>query len=329
MNKKISIIVPIYNADKWLKRCLESLINQTHKNIEIILINDGSKDNSKEICDKYSRMDNRIKVIHKNNAGTSAARNDGLKIALGDYIQFVDSDDWLEENMCELLLENMEKNESDLVICGLRIMKNGVEIRKPYLPNNKLRVKEDIDNYLFLRKIFSSPCNKLYKREYIQTYFKENTSLGEDLIFNLEYLRKIDTTLVIEEALYNVCLDNSESLIRGYRSDRLDIVIDLVTKELKFCEDIYGRQSDKTEIYNSYILGVHSFFRDIICSDNKSKKDINLILDKYIQHPTIKNALYHTKMNRIDYKLFKNLLKIKNKKLIFIFFKLKTLRKTP
>lgn len=114
---KLSIIVPIYNAQNHLKKCIESIINQTEKDIEIILIDDGSTDDSLKICNEYQRKDFRINVIHQNNSGVSIARNQGIKIAKGEYIGFVDSDDWIDLDMFKRLLEEAKKTDADIVMC--------------------------------------------------------------------------------------------------------------------------------------------------------------------------------------------------------------------
>ena len=121
MNKNeplISIIVPVYNVEKYLSKCIDSIINQTYKNIEIILIDDGSTDSSGAICDKYALVDSRIHVLHIENSGVSNARNVGLNHATGDYIGFVDSDDYIEPNMYELLLEELIADDVDVVQCN-------------------------------------------------------------------------------------------------------------------------------------------------------------------------------------------------------------------
>ncbi|WP_144526635.1 glycosyltransferase family 2 protein [Peribacillus simplex] len=327
MNTKVSIIVPIFKAEKWLSRCVDSIREQSYTDLEIILVNDGSPDKCGEICDRYAEIDNRIKVFHKNNEGTSAARNDGLKISTGKYIQFVDSDDWIDNNMCELLVKNLIESNSELVVCGLKVTKNNVELRRPFLPYMKLKVKNNIEDFFLLRRIFSSPCNKLYKKDCINAQFNTNSSLGEDLMFNLNYLQNIENTIVIEECLYNVCLDNNESLNRKFRENRLDIVIGLVDKEMEFIINTFGEDCDKTEIYNSYILGVHAFFRDIVRFNYKSKQEFLNIVNKYANNKTIENATKHSKMDRLDYKIFNYLIKNKNKTLIYYYFKLKNLRR--
>lgn len=124
MKELISIIVPVYNVEQYLDDCLISIINQTYKNLEIILIDDGSTDKSGKICDEYAKKDSRIIVIHKENGGVSSARNAGLRIAKGAYIGFVDPDDWIAEDMYEVLYSNAKKYDADVSVCKYKIVKN-------------------------------------------------------------------------------------------------------------------------------------------------------------------------------------------------------------
>ena len=119
MNETISIIIPVYNVEKYLNKCLNSVIEQTYKNIEVILIDDGSTDNSGKICDEYAKNDIRIKIIHQQNGGVSTARNNGLEHATGKYITFVDSDDYIEKEMIETMAKKIMKKNADIVICGV------------------------------------------------------------------------------------------------------------------------------------------------------------------------------------------------------------------
>lgn len=114
----ISIIVPVYNVEPYVSKCLESILRQTYQNIEIIIIDDGSTDGGSDICDAYAHKDKRIKVIHQSNEGVSGARNVGLRIAKGEFIGFVDSDDWIEADMYEYLLQNIQQQDADIAICG-------------------------------------------------------------------------------------------------------------------------------------------------------------------------------------------------------------------
>ena len=128
MGDLISVIVPVYNVEKYIKKCLDSIIYQTYKNIEIILVDDGSTDNSGIICDVYKERDKRIKVIHKKNNGVSAARNTGIENANGKWISFVDSDDWIDKNYFEILISKIYNNDIDCILCCYnRVVKNNVE----------------------------------------------------------------------------------------------------------------------------------------------------------------------------------------------------------
>lgn len=238
----ISVIVPIYNGEKWLERCIDSIVNQSYKNIEIILINDGSKDLSLEICNNYALKDSRIKIIDKKNTGVSNSRNEGILIAKGKYIQFVDCDDYLEENACYLLLKNIQENNSQLSVCGMNIKCNNKIIRNPYLPKKILNVKDNEEDLIFLLKILNSPCNKLYIKKCIKSLFAEDIELGEDLLFNLNYLKDIEKTVTFEACLYNVYLDNNNSLNRKFDKNKLINLIRLFEKEQLIYDEMYSKR---------------------------------------------------------------------------------------
>lgn len=169
MNNKISIIVPIYNVEKYLKASIISLMEQTYQNIEIILVDDGSTDQSGEICDYYSRQDRRIKVIHQNNKGLAAARNRGICAATGEYIGFVDPDDWIELTMYEELLKAMQKDDADISMCDYAYEYDGVSehnVRKKPSLKPEIFTGKDAIKRLFLNNTFFYIIvwNKLYKR---------------------------------------------------------------------------------------------------------------------------------------------------------------------
>ena len=167
MNELISIIVPIYNVEKYLEKCIESLLNQTYKNIEILLIDDGATDRCPQICDKYMEKDKRIKVIHKDNGGLSDARNVGIEIANGKYIGFVDSDDYVEKDMYEFLYKNIKENNADIAICGRYI--NNADGRQIIDANPNLFIimdtKEALINLNSYKGFDMSACDKIYKKE--------------------------------------------------------------------------------------------------------------------------------------------------------------------
>lgn len=163
---KISVIIPVYNIEKFIERCVNSIINQTYKNLEIILVDDGSTDNSGKICDEFAKKDSRIIVIHKSNKGLSDTRNIGIEKATGDYLSFIDGDDWIEKDTYEQFLLNNKEINADLIVFGMSIDYEDGTTKIKYLPQ-----KEILDNkkgliYLnSFKNIEVSSCNKIYKKE--------------------------------------------------------------------------------------------------------------------------------------------------------------------
>lgn len=204
---KISIIVPIYNSEKDLDQCIESIVNQTYKNLEIILVNDGSTDNSINVCKKWKSNDSRIILIDKQNEGVAKARNDGLKIATGDFIGFVDHDDFIEPTMYETMLNDMAEHNADIVMCSSTGIYEDGTSTKAY-PNymsfviDKENLIKRMQNY---EKIFcSSVWSKLYKKEVVgNLMFDTEIILGDDYYFNGIAYTNIDRFYYDERSLYN------------------------------------------------------------------------------------------------------------------------------
>ncbi len=183
---KISVIIPVYNTEKYLHECISSVINQTYNNLEIILINDGSQDFSGAICDDYAKQDSRIKVIHKENGGVSSARNEGLKLASGDYIAYLDSDDSIEPNMYEILLRAAQEKDIDIIGCDYINVNNN----RSFVPNNNIETnwyeENDVLEVFFKNTILSASIgNKLYKRNIVKSLcFDIRFSMAEDILYN-------------------------------------------------------------------------------------------------------------------------------------------------
>lgn len=225
----ISIIVPVYNAESYVQRCVKSLINQTYKNIEILLIDDGSKDNSYAICKELERIDCRVHAYTQKNAGPSSARNKGLDLVSGEYIAFVDSDDYAEENMYETLLNNLKKHLVGLSMVGMQEVFCNGEKRPLYreLGSQVIRGNE-IDKFFFkYHHIMFSPVNKLYPREVIgEIRFDESIRMSEDQKFNYEVLKKVKNIYYDSLIGYNIDVtDNSLSRAKAtkYHMAMLDV----------------------------------------------------------------------------------------------------------
>lgn len=225
-NELISIIVPIYNVEKYLPKCIESIINQTYKNLEIILVDDGSKDDCPKICDKYKKEDKRIKVIHKENGGLSDARNKGLEISKGKYLIFVDSDDYIDMHMVEKLYNDLIENNADISICNhYRDYQNGILEVKNF-PNKKVVVtKEEI--FYNIYNNYSVPTiiswGKIYKKALFKNIRYPLGKLHEDEAIIIDILANTSRISYFDEPLYYY-VQRQDSITKQFNLKRLDII---------------------------------------------------------------------------------------------------------
>ncbi len=238
-SEKISIIVPVYNSEKHLNQCIESISAQTYKNIEIILINDGSTDGSIEICRKWEKTDSRIVIIDKKNEGVSAARNDGLKMATGELIGFVDSDDYIEPEMYERMKNDMDNYCVDVVMCNSTSVFDDGKKRKGYDGYDSFRInhKELTKRFINFEKIFcSSVWSKLYKKKKIdKVRFSGNIALGEDYYYNGLVYKNINSFYYDNDSLYNYRIREdsiSRNRIDGHFFDKYKVA-KAITDEYK------------------------------------------------------------------------------------------------
>ncbi len=252
----VSVIVPVYNAERYLQTCVESIIKQTYKNIEIILINDGSVDGSLQLCKDFNERDSRIRVIDKENSGVSATRNLGIAKANGKYVCFVDSDDYVEPAFIEELLNNVQ--DKAMTFCGYYIdsYKKCVDI-SPIEKNECVKIKDSF-TYVFHQGFLAAIWNKIYEVERLRENdikFDESLSLGEDLLFNLEYLKTgINKFKYVSIPLYHYVKRGTESLDNKYRADFLEIQQRLYESMIKVT-DIYDVSFEKKNIIYADFMG--------------------------------------------------------------------------
>ena len=234
---KISVIIPVYNVEKYLNRCVESILNQTYRNLEIILIDDGSTDKSSQLCDFFSTKDSRIKVIHKKNGGLSSARNVGLDNATGDYIIFIDSDDYINRFYFENII--IDISDYDLLIYSFQT-KNNKSIKEiSYVRDIDDSIcKIDFCRFLTNSRLFANVTNKVFKKNRVDNIrFDTSTNLGEDYEFVMHYFIKISKYKYVKKSFY---------------------IYDLTTGSLGFCnkKNTYELKSKgnfrKLELYNMY-----------------------------------------------------------------------------
>ncbi|MDV7140116.1 glycosyltransferase [Maribacter sp. TH_r10] len=264
---KVSIIVPIYNVEPYLSRCMDSLLGQTLEDIEIIMIDDESPDNCPRLCDDYAARDSRIKVLHKKNGGLGYARNSGLDIATGQYVAFLDSDDFVDLDMYEILYKTAVKHDLDTVYSGCTRLDDNLKTTAVYkIPELELLSSPDEIHNVILNMIATEPsnpierkyemstCFSIYSRELIEKYrirfLSERKCLSEDIIFNMDYLSKAQNLAFVPQAFYYYC-HNGSSLTRTFRDDsferqkKLYYLIENRLKAMHVVPSLYKTRLDK------------------------------------------------------------------------------------
>lgn len=218
----ISIIVPVYNAEKFLKQCLDSILGQTYSNYEVILINDGSKDESERICKDYVNQDKRYHLFNQNNRGVSAARNSGLNNIKGKYVTFVDADDTIDSQYLESLYRNLKKVDADISMCAWSCKRNDKRRNVDIEVWNK---KHTLLNMFKSGKIDGSVCSKLYRAECIKGLeFNEKLRIGEDQIFAVQAISRVNTVVFQNTPLYTYYIRNTSAMNSKLDSRYWDII---------------------------------------------------------------------------------------------------------
>ena len=292
-NELISIIVPVYNVEQYLEKCVDSIINQTYKNLEIILVDDGATDSSSKLCDKLAKIDNRIKVYHKENGGLSDARNYGVERATGDYIGFVDSDDYIDAEMYEKLYEAIKKENVDVAECNLKIIyPNRVELFTEQNYYNVCTKQEYLEEYLKIEKIFGSACVRLIKSNIAKKLKFPVGKLYEDTYYAYDLINVADSYVIMEAPYYNYLM-RENSITNARFNPRIFDLIEIVEEfhnivyenypELEEAAD-YRKMYAYFSVLNSILLEEefknNSFYPQIV---NYFKENhIKLLRNKYI-----------------------------------------------
>lgn len=243
-NKKISVIIPVYNIAKYLPRCLDSVIAQTYKNLEIILVDDGSTDNSRDVIEEYAKKDSRIVKIFKKNSGVSDTRNKGIDAATGDYIGFVDGDDYIEPEMYELLLGNALKYDADISHCGYQmVFPSHIDY---YYNTGDIIIQDNKKGIIDLMQgkyIEPSPCNKLYKHSVIKDVkMPLDIKINEDYFFNVMVFANAEKSVFEDRALYHYILRKNSattSSINEHKFFDCEIVRERIVEHFKNDDEIY------------------------------------------------------------------------------------------
>ena len=317
---KFSIIVPVYNVENELSKCIDSILGQSVEDFELILIDDGSTDRSGEICDDYGKKDRRIKVIHKSNGGVSSARNSGLDIANGEYIVFVDSDDYVTEDY----LEKLYNPNVDMVLGNIKY--KNINSEEFYILDNEsygvFDIGEDILNKIIKSKYFCTVYCKLFRRKIIKKYnirFKESLNLGEDTIFVVDYIIRIHNIEIKENVIYNYITYNSDrlSLFKKDSIYNLELCDEHIEKQLSKIYNIYQSKAFNKRKWNKYEWAIFQTIKNKnICILEKRK------IFKYI----FKNKNYIELVKNIDdympndTQIVRDILSTRSTNLVMLFF---------
>lgn len=294
----ISVIVPVYNSENYLSECIDSLINQTYKNFELILVDDGSTDKSARMCDEYAIKDSRIKVVHKENGGVSSARNVGLQLSQGEYIQFVDSDDYVKPEFLSILINSIEQNNSQISVCkASTIHINGTKSKsKSKVSENITLDRKEATSFLF-NEMNNALWNKLISKDAIKDIiFEEGCTFGEDPYFLIQVLNNCERVSFVADELY--CYRKNEGSItttkfsekkfdQVYFKDKMYYFIqeyfpDLIplakkwrfTSRLNICRMLYlnDMQNQYKTIRVEYSNFMHQEYKEVKFSLSKKEK---------------------------------------------------------
>ena len=277
---EVSIIVPIYNVEKYLDRCMQSLLNQTLKDIEIIMVDDGSPDRCPQMCDEYAKNDSRIKVVHKKNGGLGYARNSGLDVATGEYVAFIDSDDYTSTEAYETLYDEAKRGDFDIVYAGYMGFKSSGATFTDFVMDKELRgndVIKFLGNMLYhVDKGFESVCmsmwNGIYRRDLINAhhvrFHSEREYLSEDILFHTELIPYCKSIRCIPKVFYHYCY-NDTSLTRKFKLSKIRSNEALFNKVFEILKQnglsqLNGRAS---HLFLTYTRGI--ILKEIILSDLK------------------------------------------------------------
>lgn len=322
MNRKnsplISIIVPVYNIEFFLEKCIKSIINQTYKNIEIILVNDGSTDRSGDICNFYSKYDQRVKVINKKNGGLSDARNVGIVASSGKFIGFVDGDDWIEPDMYEVLYDAMQHSDADVAICGFyrnigdrvveeretgnTLIYSGKEILKRLLSN---------DNEY---QICLAVWNRLYKRELIKDIRFPYGKSYEDIIYDTEVFYKCNRCVYVDKRKYHYLVGREGSIISsGFQKRRITDDILLQKKRTEFLES--KNEKELAELSRQIMVHDMLLYYGLMCKDKKNYKKYIIDFKEELKKTQLENTWNKTGIAlflfKVNPKLWEIIIKIK------------------
>lgn len=292
----ISIIVPVYNTEKFLHRCIDSILSQTFTDWELLLIDDGSTDGSGEICDCWAKKDARIRTIHQKNAGVSTARNKGILESKGHYLLFLDSDDSLQESCCFRLFRCIQETNVDCVIFGFK-QASGSIWAPPFERTYNSRQHFLFDFPFWLQtELLSSSVNKIYKKELVNKTFPADMSFGEDLVFCLNYLRQCEKICFMPWPLYLHNNLNEKSITHTFRKSQIRDIERWQTAILQFTD----KGIECKSLYNKYMKDVTLWLKRFYASNEIKRKEKKDFLKDWYRHSHLKGIKFECRLPIVD-----------------------------
>lgn len=324
MSDLVSIIIPVFNAEQYVRDCLESVLNQTYRNIQVIAVDDGSTDDSLRICKNVAAGTDRIVVISQQNQGVSSARNAGLHSAGGEYVMFVDSDDAVDPELCSSLLDAAQQNDSDLVISGISYFRDGEKRVSSSLPEDSADFSLDLFqsafDELFQKGLINPPFNKIYKKSLITRLFDEQTSLGEDLLFNLDYFRNCRKITTLPKSFYRYRIGRDHTLSSTYREDGFDIALNQYHAVRRFKRSLWGEGCPAEPEAHKLIDDLCTNAEHLVRKSSYDRGQIHAVLKRYFNQDTVREIFAASGYREsLKYRIYKRLLRNQSFHLFYCF----------
>ena len=320
----VSIIVPVYKSEKTLTRCVESLTAQTYEDIEILLVVEAPPDGSGILAEKLAKTDSRIRILNQKNEGVSNARNFGLQNAKGEYIRFVDSDDYVLPNSVEILVEVLEKTKSDMVIAGFHHLYFGRRILKnPELKECSMvcevtdenvqvfcgsrEAEEDYMYGLYQTGFLNMPWNKLFKKSLIQEHFRRELNLGEDLLFNLAYMEQVENFAVVQASVCEYIQDDrGTTLSTKRRENKLKLTLEFYEEVKKAFSKLYDSKRGSKILRDKLVSEFLDDVEGLAFEKNMSRKEKKQLISRYqeeLQKIQVEAGEEVISLQLLDYKI--------------------------
>lgn len=304
MESTVSVIVPVYNGEKYIDTCMKCLLEQTYSNIEIILVNDGSKDKSGEICDRYAQNNNNVKVVHKSNGGLSSARNAGIEASTGEFLYFYDVDDEITPDLVKDNVELAQKHNADVVLfCFWYYVEDRKELisnqmQETFIGNSQEFFERGLTEVIE-KEIFNAPWNKMVRRSVMEENnirFNTDYPIYEDVIFASEMFPKVSKIVVNKEMYYKYFVRSSGTLITRYYPNLFDAVSLYYKNIVQYCNKYKNHDTQLARFNYLYFRLITAHLKQVSCHKDLAKKEKYRLLKRICEDQLFRRAIYGIKL---------------------------------